>query len=79
MYDLQVLNKTNQLIHCLAVLMSTHKRFFITFVYGMNHDNQRQSIWDDLLVLTQQINEAWCILGDYNAVLYKEEIRGGMR
>jgi len=29
-------------------------------------------MWED-----QQITEAWCILGDFNAVLYKEYRRGG--
>jgi len=34
-------------------------------------------MWEDLLVLSQPINEAWCIIGDYNAVLCKEDRIGG--
>ena len=77
MYDSQVLRKTVQLIHYLVVQMSTHKRFYITFIYGMKHEHQRQPMWEDLLVLSQQINEAWCIIRDYNAVLYREDRIGG--
>ncbi|KAJ8425481.1 hypothetical protein Cgig2_023897 [Carnegiea gigantea] len=32
---------------------------------------------EDLLAISQQMNEAWCILGDFNVVLYKEDRRGG--
>ncbi|KAJ8424616.1 hypothetical protein Cgig2_000539 [Carnegiea gigantea] len=44
MYDLQVLHKTYQIMHCYVIQMSTYKKFYITFVYGMNHDHQRQSM-----------------------------------
>ncbi|KAJ8427684.1 hypothetical protein Cgig2_027991 [Carnegiea gigantea] len=57
--------------------VSTNKKFYITFVYGMNHDQQRQQMWDDLKAISQQMTEAWCILGDFNAVLHKEDRRGG--
>ena len=35
-------------------------------------------LWVDLLALTSQINKAWCILGDFNSVLYKEDRMGGI-
>ena len=53
------------------------KGFYITFVYGANHELQRKDLWDDLINIANSMNEAWCILGDFNAVLYTEW--GGQR
>ena len=36
------------------------------------------SLWSDLQALAPQITEAWCILGDFNSVLYKEDRMGGI-
>jgi len=35
-YNMQVLMKIDQLIHCYATQLHTHKKFYITYVYGMN-------------------------------------------
>jgi len=33
-------------------------------------------MWDDLLKISKQMKEAWCIMGDFNAILCKEDRRG---
>ena len=38
----------------------------------------RQILWEDLQHLVQGMNEAWCILGDFNAILSKDDSIGGM-
>jgi len=38
---------------------------------------QRQSLWTDLYEIAQQMSSAWCIIGDFNFVLYKVDIQGG--
>ena len=53
------------------------KTFFITFVYGANHEAQRGPLWEDLIHIAQGMDEAWCVLGDFNAVLYPgDRMRG---
>jgi len=74
----QVLIKTDQLIHCYVTQLSTHNRFFITFVYGLNQGQMRLPLWEDLRALALQINKAWCTLGDFNSVFYKEDRIGGI-
>ncbi|KAJ8425229.1 hypothetical protein Cgig2_019118 [Carnegiea gigantea] len=66
----------NQIMHCCVTQVFTNKKFYITFVYEMNHDQQRQPMWEDLKALSQHMTKAWCILGNFNAVLYKEDRRG---
>ncbi|KAJ8420695.1 hypothetical protein Cgig2_021609 [Carnegiea gigantea] len=73
----QVLKKSDQILHCYVVQLNTHKKFFLTIVYGMNHNHQRHSMWEDLLDLSHQMQGAWYILGDFNAILYKEDRREG--
>ncbi|KAJ8419347.1 LOW QUALITY PROTEIN: hypothetical protein Cgig2_025466 [Carnegiea gigantea] len=76
-YKVEVLQKSDQLMHSHVTQVSTNKKFYITFVYGMNHDQQRQQMWEDLKALSQQMTEAWCTLGDLNVVLHKDGKRGG--
>ncbi|KAJ8427105.1 hypothetical protein Cgig2_029814 [Carnegiea gigantea] len=37
-YEVQVIQKSNQLIHSYVTQVTTNKKFYITFVYGMNHE-----------------------------------------
>ncbi|KAJ8425110.1 hypothetical protein Cgig2_015888 [Carnegiea gigantea] len=39
--------------------------------------NVDKSLWSDLQTRTQHIPEAWCIIGDFNSILYKEDRMGG--
>jgi len=38
-YTVQVLLRTEQLIHCYATQLSTNRKFYITFVYGLNQEH----------------------------------------
>ncbi|KAJ8435573.1 hypothetical protein Cgig2_020035 [Carnegiea gigantea] len=59
------------------ISLSTMKGFYITFAYVANHKLQRRDLWEDLLNIANSMDEAWCILGDFNAVLYTgDRIRG---
>jgi len=69
---------TDQLVPCFVTQLSTQKKLYATFVYAMNHEQMRLTLWEDLQVISQQINEAWCILGDFNSVLCKEDRMGGI-
>jgi len=69
-YSVKFISQTDQLIHWKVTQLSTMKGFYITFVYGANHELQRKDMWEDLLDIANNMDEAWCILGDFNAVLY---------
>ena len=43
----------------------------------MNQEQLKGALWTDLQALAQSINEAWCLLGDFNTILYKEDRKGG--
>ncbi|KAJ8421316.1 LOW QUALITY PROTEIN: hypothetical protein Cgig2_018730 [Carnegiea gigantea] len=64
-------------MHCHAIQGSTNKKFYITYVYGQNQPQQQSPMWKDLLAILESMNKAWCMLGDFNAVLSEEDRMGG--
>ncbi|KAJ8435058.1 hypothetical protein Cgig2_015563 [Carnegiea gigantea] len=62
-----------QLIHTKATQTSTSKQFYLSTVYGMNHKSQRQHLWNDLITVSHNLASAWCIIGDFNTILAKED------
>ena len=76
-YQFQMIMKTDQLIHGQAIQLSTNKRFFITFVYGKNLEAQRLPLWRTLCSLASNMNDSWCVMGDFNSILHQGERIGG--
>ena len=57
--------------------MHDMKKFFVTFVYDANQDGERRLLWEALKELTTEMEERWCILGDFNSVLHPGDSLGG--
>jgi len=57
--------------------MRTNKKFCITFIYGLNHEQQRRPLWNDLYDIAQNMSSAWSGIGDFNSVLYRADKQGG--
>ena len=72
------MSMSDQFIHCKATQIHTMKRFFITFVYRANREMQMRELWEDLKHIANDMDEAWCILGDFNAMLYSGDRLGGI-
>jgi len=77
LYKVTIQEQSDQYMHCKVIQITTSKRFHITFVYGHNHNLQRQPLWTALHHLSNSIQEAWCLLGDFNAILSKDDRIGG--
>ena len=46
-------------------------------MYGRNLETQRTPLWNDLVSLASNLDDPWCVLGDFNAVLNPGERIGG--
>ncbi|KAJ8430871.1 hypothetical protein Cgig2_011334 [Carnegiea gigantea] len=44
---------------------------------GWNYTTLRQALWQDLKLIASNMQEAWCVKGDFNAVLHPDERIGG--
>ncbi|KAJ8419599.1 hypothetical protein Cgig2_000942 [Carnegiea gigantea] len=51
--------------------------FYLTFIYGANQEGQRRLLWEALTATATDMEEAWCILGDFNSVLHPGDRLGG--
>ena len=68
---------SDQCIHCKVAQSHRSKQFYLTFVYGYNQAEARQPLWDALADISIGMDEAWCVLGDFNSILYPEDRMGG--
>ena len=68
---------SDQFIHSKVIQQHTHKQFFLTLVYAHNQAEARQPLWEDLINIAQNMDEAWCVLGDFNSVLGYGDRMGG--
>ena len=76
-YMFKQLKVIDQMIHGEAIQISTKIKFFITFVYGRNLMDQRCLLWEDINSLAI-LDDPWCMMGDFNAVLHPGERIGGV-
>ncbi|XP_062075630.1 uncharacterized protein LOC133779723 [Humulus lupulus] len=73
---LKIIEESPQYVHCLVSMVGQKHRFYITFVYGLNTIEGRRSLWEGLLRLSL-VNEAWIVLGDFNAPFSGMDRAGG--
>ncbi|KAJ8420048.1 hypothetical protein Cgig2_006567 [Carnegiea gigantea] len=76
-YEVTVEISTTQLVHCAVTQLCTQKHFKLTVVYGFNKAEARQPLWQELKLISQQTSDAWCVIGDFNAVLHPHDRIGG--
>ena len=46
-------------------------------MYGFNHVAERVDLWSNLCSIANNMEEAWCVIGDFNSVLYPGDRMGG--
>jgi len=44
MYAVHIISMTDQLIHCKVTQVQAMKQFYLTFIYGANHEAGRRSL-----------------------------------
>ena len=77
-YNVQILATEEQFIHCQVTTMQDIQKFYITYIYGANQEGQRRVLWEALEDIAAGMEEGWCILGDFNSILYSGDRMGGM-
>ena len=69
-YTVQLLSKSAQHIHCKVVSQLILKHIHLTYVYGDNHEGQRQQLWAESEQIASDMEDACCVMGDFNSILY---------
>lgn len=70
-YDIDILFCSSQIIHMRGRLIGLNVSFNISVVYAFNREEERKDLWNTLTKLEENI--PWVILGDFNAILHKED------
>lgn len=73
--QIQVLDQSDQFIHCEVQSKCGNSPFFATFVYGDNFYLNRQALWSRLHLLSTA--SPWIVLGDFNVIRFPREKVGG--
>jgi hypothetical protein len=56
---------------------ATSQRYFIVNVYSKCDLSGKRSLWESLVMSRNELGRgAWCVLGDFNAVLHRNERKG---
>jgi len=76
-YKIQLISMSEQHIHCKVCQMHDLQSFLITMVYGLNHESQRQELWHIFREIATNMEEAWCVVGDFKSILYIGDRIGG--
>ena len=72
----QVVFNHRQYVH-LEVLDVYIGKFFLTIVYGSPNSKHMMDLWNDLSSISDTMCSPWVVGGDFNAILKKEEKKGG--
>ena len=70
-WDLQVCSASAQHISCKVKFLENNVSFMVTFVYAFNEGGDRIPLWN--YISSVNTVDPWCILGDFNSVLYCSE------
>ena len=62
-----VLDFSTQLIHYQIQTLDKSFKALMTFVYASLRIQERKSLWEDLGKISESINIAWNVMGDFNA------------
>lgn len=74
--DLEILESCPNFID--VKLTTGPESTFVTFLYGAPRQEDRASLWEKLMILGKDRNEAWLVTGDFNDLLDNEEKLGGL-
>ncbi|KAF5194778.1 hypothetical protein FRX31_015633 [Thalictrum thalictroides] len=76
-FQITKVNSSKQFIHCQVRHLPTNFVFYSTFVYASNNRTERGLLWDNLVHLSSSITTPWCVMGDFNNVMFSNERIGG--
>lgn len=73
MVGFEVVEKHEQWFHGVATDKQNGDQMIITTIYGLHTVETRIDLWTSLVRLNSNIQDLWCVLGDFNAVLTPDD------
>lgn len=73
---LKVLSYEAQCLH-LGVISANKVNWVMSLIYASTDKRERDTLWQSLTDIGQDMNLPWCLIGDYNEVISQVDKRGG--
>ncbi|KAM6548302.1 hypothetical protein CsatB_019978 [Cannabis sativa] len=70
-FIVDIIKCTSQLMHLKITTMDGTYHSFLTVIYGFNDRKERLELWKDLQ--SSKTDESWILMGDFNAIIGKDE------
>lgn len=67
--ELDMLETTTQVIHCLATCKVTSYTFHVSFVYTSHTIFTHRPLWNNIVEFSLKVDLVWMIVGNFNNVL----------
>ncbi|XP_074265884.1 uncharacterized protein LOC141588336 [Silene latifolia] len=77
LYQVDILNITEQCIHSKVYDKMLKVSFFFTLVYGFNKIQERESLWESIKGYSVSVVGPWLVCGDFNSITSVDERIGG--
>lgn len=74
--NVEVLDVSPQVIHTSITYTVSLRKFYVSFVYGLQSVVERRSLWQSLLQFGSRLEQSWLVLGDFNSVLNSNDRHG---
>ncbi|KAM6583735.1 hypothetical protein CsatB_010737 [Cannabis sativa] len=70
-FEVNIISCSSQAMHLFVVSTDKRNQCFVTFVYGLNNEEGRLKLWQELMLF--KIDVPWVILEDFNDILERDE------
>ncbi|XP_074301196.1 uncharacterized protein LOC141632554 [Silene latifolia] len=77
LFEVDVCDVTIQCIHSKIVDKARKVVFWFTVVYGLNHHNEIEDLWNSLRSYHGSVDGPWIVRGDFNSIMASDERIGG--
>ncbi|XP_061353952.1 uncharacterized protein LOC133298637 [Gastrolobium bilobum] len=75
--SLEIISHRHQFVHTRIMHNNSRKVEFVTFIYASRRRCEKSSLWGNLRDLAETCEDAWMVIGDFNAMVDNSEKVGG--
>ncbi|XP_058726956.1 uncharacterized protein LOC131598361 [Vicia villosa] len=75
--DVKVIQSSDQYLHCGIYDTKGTFQFWLTAIYRKNRLEQRKILWKDIANMRPNVQDPWCLMGDFNNVMRAQDRMGG--
>ncbi|XP_072084389.1 uncharacterized protein [Arachis hypogaea] len=76
-WNVDITFHSSQMVH-MELKQGQSPPWFLSAIYGTPQKASRRALWNEIRDLSSNINQPWCLIGDFNAILNDFERKGSI-